>query len=72
MVPDTASRASLSVVQAVSPEEDVFAERWRQWQVRNALTSRKDAQRARIAFTVLFAGLGAWLALQLLTPSLWR
>ena len=71
MVPDTASRPSMSAVQTVSPEEAAAAERWRQWQVRNALTSRKDARRARIAFTVLFAGLGAWLGLQLLAPSLW-
>lgn len=71
MVPDTASRPSMSAVQTVSPEEAAAAERWRQWQVRNAVTSRKDARRARIAFTVLFAGLGAWLGLQLLAPSLW-
>ena len=72
MVPDTAPRPSMSAVQTVSPEEDAAAaERWRQWQVRNAVTSRKDARRARIVFTVLFAGLGAWLGLRLLAPSLW-
>jgi hypothetical protein len=71
MVSDITSRPSLTVVQAVAPEEDVFAERWRQWQLRNAVTSRRDARRARIAFTILFAGLGAGLALQLLAPSLW-
>jgi len=38
MVPDTASRRSMSAVQTVSPEEDASTERWRQWQVRNALT----------------------------------
>ena len=71
MVPDIASRPSMSAVPTVSPEEDAAAERWRQWQLRHAVASRKDAKRARIAFTVLFAGLGAWLGLQLLAPSLW-
>jgi hypothetical protein len=61
----------MSAVQTVSPGEDASAERWRQWQLRNAVTSHRDAKRARIAFTVLFAGLGAWLGLQLLAPSLW-
>jgi hypothetical protein len=49
----------------------VFAERWRQWQQRNAVTSRTDARRARIAFTILFTGLGACLALVLLNQLLW-
>jgi hypothetical protein len=71
MVPDTASRPSMNAVQTVSPDEDASAERWRQWQLRNAVTSRKDDKRARIAFTALFAGLGVWLGLQLLAPSLW-
>jgi hypothetical protein len=71
MVPDTASRPSMNAVQTVSPDEDASAERWRQWQLRNAVTSRKDEKRARIAFTALFAGLGVWLGLQLLAPSLW-
>ena len=68
MVSDIASRPPLSAVQAVSLEEDAAAERWRQWQLRNAVSSRKSAQQARIAFTVLFAGLGAWLCLLLLSP----
>jgi hypothetical protein len=71
MVPDTASRPSMSVVQAVSPEEVASTERWRQWQLRNAVTSRKDARRARIAFTFIFAVLGTWFGTQLLAPSLW-
>jgi hypothetical protein len=49
-------------------DEDTSAERWRQWQLRNAVSSRKSAQQARIAFTVLLAGLGAWLGLLLLSP----
>jgi hypothetical protein len=71
MVSDTASRPALSAVQAISLQEDAFAERWRQWQQRNAVTSRTDARRARIAFTILFTGLGACLALVLLNPLLW-
>jgi hypothetical protein len=70
MVPDTASRSSLNTVHAVS-SEDVFAERWRQWQRQNAVTSRQDAIRARIAFTITFAGIGAWLGLQLLNLPFW-
>jgi hypothetical protein len=46
------------------------AERWRQWQLRNVVTSRKDATRARIAFTVIFAVMVAWLGRLLLAPSL--
>ena len=68
MVPDT--RPSLSVVQAVSPEGVASAERWRHWQQRNAVTSRNDAKRAGIVFTVIFVVLGAWLGRLLLFPSL--
>ena len=71
MVPDMASRPSMSVVQSVSPEDVAADERWHQWQMRNAVASRTGARRARIAFTIVFAGLGAWLGLQLLNPSLW-
>jgi hypothetical protein len=72
MVSDTASRPPVSVVQAVSLEqENASAERWRQWQVRNAVSSRKSAKQARIAFPVLFAALGVWLGRQLLAPSFW-
>jgi hypothetical protein len=60
----------MSAVQTVAREADASAERWRKWELRNAVASRKDAIRARIAFIVLFAGLGAWLGLQLLAPSL--
>jgi hypothetical protein len=70
MVPDIAPRASLSAIQAVSPEEDASAQRWHQWQLRNAAASRKGARRARTAFTAIFAVLGAWLGVQLLAPSL--
>ena len=61
----------MRAVEVVSPaEDDAAAERWHQWQLRNAVTSRKDTRRAQIAFTIVFAVLGAWLALQLtLLPS---
>jgi hypothetical protein len=72
MVSETASRSPLSAVPAVSSEDEAVRERWRQWQFRNAASSRKSARQARIAFTVLFAGLGVWLGLQLLAPSFWR
>jgi hypothetical protein len=71
MVPDTEARSSLSAFHAVSSDGDASAERWRQWQLRNAVASRTAARRARIAFTVIFAGLGTWLGLHLLDPSLW-
>ena len=69
MVPDPASRQPASAVLVVLPEDHASAERWRAWQVRNAATSRADARRARIAFTLLFVATGAWLGLQLLAPS---
>lgn len=73
MVSDVASHPSLSAVHDVSPEqqEEGSAERWRKWQVRNAVSSRSSARQARVAFTVIFAAVGAWLGL-LLIPSLWR
>ena len=66
MVSRTVSRPPLRAVQAVSKEEHASAERWCQWQLRYAASSRKSARQARIAFTVLFAGLGVWLGLVLL------
>jgi hypothetical protein len=61
----------MSVVHAVTSDEDASAERWRQWQLRNAATSRKDARRARLAFTAIFVVLGIWLGIRWLVPSLW-
>ena len=71
MAPDIASRPSMSVVQPVSPDEVAAAERWHQWLVRNAVASRIGARRARMAFAIIFAGLGVWLGVRLLTPPLW-
>lgn len=66
MVSDTASRSPLSAVHAVSleEEEDASAERWRQWQLRNAMSSRKSAKQARIVgnprtFTIRVAEFGS-------------
>ena len=69
MVPNLASRPPVSLVPVVPSEDAASAERWREWQGQNAVTSRADARRARIAFTLLFVATGAWLGLQLLTPS---
>ena len=60
-----------TAVHTFSPEEETAsAERWSRWRGQNVVTSHTEARRARIAFTVLFAVLGSWLGLQLLTPSL--
>ena len=55
-------------ITTLAPAEDSAAERWRQWQLRGAASSRRSATRASIVFTVLFTALAAWLALALL-PS---
>jgi type IV secretory pathway component VirB8 len=52
------------------PDEAVSAERWRQWHLRNAESSRNSATRARIVFTVLFTALAACLGLQFLSSPL--
>jgi hypothetical protein len=70
MVSDPASRPALNAVRTVSPDEGASAERWRQWQLRNAVSSRTSEKQARIAFTVLLAALGGWLGFLLLSPSL--
>jgi hypothetical protein len=61
----------MSLVQPLLPEEVAAADRWHQWQVRNAVASQIGATRARIAFAVIFVGVGAWFGLQLFTPALW-
>lgn len=55
----------------IAPREDAYPERWRQWQLRSAASSRKSATRARIVFTVILTALAAWLGLQLLSSPLW-
>lgn len=71
MVLDIASRTSMRIVDGGSGDEDGAAERWHQWQAQNRVSGRKSATQARIAFTVLFAGLGGWVGLQLFNPSFW-
>lgn len=58
-------------ITTIAPSEDAAAERWRQWQLRSAASSRKSAMRARIVFIVMFTGLVAWLGVQLLSSPLW-
>jgi hypothetical protein len=53
MVPDIASRASLSAVQTVSPDQDASAERWSVGGCGTPWASRQAGRRARIAFIVL-------------------
>jgi hypothetical protein len=71
MAADSASRASIVAVPNASPEDLANAERFRDWQRRNEVTSLRDARRARIAFTVVVLVVGAWFAIQLLAPSFW-
>jgi hypothetical protein len=58
-------------ITTIPPTEDASAERWRQWQLRNAAGSRKSATRARMVFTVIFTALAAWLVVELLSSPLW-
>jgi len=41
-------------------------QRWREWQVRNTEMDRKSTLQVRVVFAVIFAAVGARLALQLL------
>ena len=58
-------------ITTIPPAEDSADERWRQWQLRGAASSRTSATRARIVFTVIFTALAAWLGLELLSSPLW-
>ena len=49
----------------IASSEDVYAERWREWQLANAASSRKSAVQARIVFTAIFIALAGWLGLAL-------
>ena len=53
-------------ITTVAPTKDAHAERWRQWQLAYAESSRKSMTRARIVFIVVFAALALLLGLQLL------
>lgn len=58
-------------ITTIAPSEDAYAERWRQWQIGNAKSSRRAATRARIVFAAGLTALAAWLGLQLLSSRLW-
>ena len=53
----------------IAPSVDADAERWLQWQLANAASSRTAATRARIVFTVILTALTAWVGV-LLTSRL--
>lgn len=56
----------MSITTAAQPDDE-YAERWRQWQVGNAKSSRRAAIQARVAFAVVLTAAIAWLVLQLLS-----
>jgi hypothetical protein len=45
----------------ITRSEAANAERWRQWQLDYAASSRRGARRASIVFTLILTVLGAWL-----------
>ena len=51
----------------VASSEFEDAERWHQWQRRNAEVSRKADRQVRAIFAIMFAVVGAMLAYQLLS-----
>ena len=53
----------------IAPVEDVYAERWRQWQLANAASNRTSALHARRTFTVIFVVITGWLGLLLWVQS---
>lgn len=53
-------------VTTMAPRADEHAERWRQWQIGNANSSRSAASRARIVFALVLTAAVAWLGLQIL------
>lgn len=55
----------------ITRSEAANAERWRQWQLGYAASSRRGARRASIVFTLILTVLGAWLCVQLLSLQLW-
>jgi hypothetical protein len=56
---------------ATPPRADEHAERWREWQFRNAKSSRRAVTRARIAIAVMLTMATVWLAVQLLSSPVW-
>jgi hypothetical protein len=60
------ARTATNTFRAVSPDEVAAEERWREWQSRNAIASRRSAWQVRLLFTAVFAVTGLWLGLLLL------
>ena len=54
-------------VPIIAAAEGIHAERWREWQLENARGQKKEAARARLAFTTLFIVVTLWLGLQLMS-----
>lgn len=54
-------------ITTIAPTEDVYAERWRVWQLAYTESSRKSATQMRILFTVVLAALAIALGVQLLS-----
>lgn len=55
-------------ITTIAPTEDVaHAERWRQWQLAYAESSRKAGTRVRIVFTVILTALAIAFGVQLLS-----
>lgn len=57
----------MSLTTVAATEDVVHAERWRQWQLAYAESSRKAATRVRIVFTVVLAALAIASGVQLLS-----
>ena len=58
-------------ITTTAPPEDEYAQRWRQWQFRNAKSDRKAAKRARIVFAIVLMAAAVWLGLQALSSPVW-
>jgi hypothetical protein len=53
-------------ITTTAPAEDVYAERWRLWQLAYTESSRKSAMQVRIVFTLVVTALAIAFGLQLL------
>lgn len=55
-------------ITTTEPGDRDDAERWKQWQAHNAISSRRSAIHARIAITVVLTVLTGWLGFLLSSP----
>jgi hypothetical protein len=53
-------------ITTTAPAGDVYAERWRLWQLAYTESSRKSAMQVRVVFTVVVTALAVAFGLQLL------